>query len=94
MTDLWGEAGHEGRRAGCVGFRDNDGKGHICGCFNLSDTERFAVCADEMELAAWIIQGMKLEELWSGETILNNADNLEATVPAHGARLFRIERPA
>lgn len=75
---------------------DNDGKAIYVAVFNLSDTERrIAVCADEMELADMdSFRGMKLEELWSGETILNNADNLEATVPAHGARLFRIERPA
>ena len=75
---------------------DNDGKAIYVAVFNLSDTERrIAVCADEMELADMdSFRGMKLEELWSGETILNNADNLEATVPAHGARLFRIKRPA
>jgi hypothetical protein len=75
---------------------DNDGKGIYVAVFNLSGTERrIAVCADEAELADMdSFRGMKLEELWSGETILNNADNLEATVPAHGARLFRIERPA
>ncbi|NMA33752.1 MAG: glycoside hydrolase family 27 protein [Clostridiaceae bacterium] len=75
---------------------DNDGKGIYVAVFNLSDTERrIAVCADEMELADMdSFRGMKLEELWSGETVLNDTDNLEATVPAHGARLFRIERPA
>lgn len=75
---------------------DNDGKAIYVAVFNLSDTERrIAVCADEMELADMdSFRGMKLEELWSGETVLNDTDNLEATVPAHGARLFRIERPA
>jgi hypothetical protein len=75
---------------------DNDGKGIYVAVFNLSGTERrIAVCADEAELAAIdSFSGIKLEELWSGETVLNDTDNLEATVPAHGARLFRIERPA
>jgi alpha-galactosidase len=71
---------------------DNDGKGIYVAVFNLSGTERrIAVCADEAELAAIdSFSGIKLEELWSGETVLNDTDNLEATVPAHGARLFRI----
>jgi len=78
---------------------DVDGKGVYIALFNLDDTERrIAASAEELEAAGvdpgiGSFLGVKLEELWSGEIVTNTADDLEAAVPSHGAKLFRIDRP-
>ena len=78
---------------------DVDGKGIYVAVFNLDDTERrIVVSAGELETAGvdpgiGSFLGVKLEELWSGEIVTNTADDLEAAVPSHGAKLFRIDRP-
>lgn len=57
--------------------------------FNLGDEARsISIAAKDIELSSF--EAMKLEELWSGETITGLSDTLETEVLAHGAKLYKL----
>ena len=75
---------------------DTDGRNIYVAVFNLSEEERsITVRTEELELADIdSFMGYRVEELWSGDTAVCRDADLEAVVPSHGAKLFRIDLTA
>ena len=75
---------------------DTDGRNIYVAVFNLSEEERsITVRTEELELADNdSFMGYRVEELWSGDTAVCRDADLEAVVPSHGAKLFRIDLTA
>ncbi|HOA54196.1 MAG TPA: glycoside hydrolase family 27 protein [Clostridiales bacterium] len=75
---------------------DTDGRNIYVAVFNLSEEGRsITVRTEELELADIdSFMGYRVEELWSGDTAVCRDADLEAVVPSHGAKLFRIDLTA
>ena len=75
---------------------DTDGRNIYVAVFNLSEEERsITVRTEELELADIdSFMGYRVEELWSSDTAVCRDADLEAVVPSHGAKLFRIDLTA
>ena len=75
---------------------DTDGRNIYVAVFNLREEERsITVRTEELELADIdSFMGYRVEELWSGDTAVCRDADLEAVVPSHGAKLFRIDLTA
>ena len=71
---------------------DTDGKSIYLAVFNLADEGRcIVILPEEAEIPGIsTFDGIKFEELWSGDITTGTRDGLKAAVPAHGARLFRL----
>lgn len=69
--------------------KDTDNQAVYIALFNLSDeVENISIDAAEVEMDSFL--GKSFEELWTGETFINENSKLVAEVPAHGAKLYKM----
>lgn len=70
--------------------RDTEKGTRYIALFNLGDEEgEVAVSSREPQLEG--IAGKRLKELWTGELSAAGAEGISAKLPAHGAKLYRVE---
>lgn len=70
--------------------RDTLDGGIYAALFNLSDEKREISVTNE-DLGICTIIGMTAEDLWCGETMTLQSDALDALVPPHGAKLYKLK---
>jgi hypothetical protein len=61
--------------------------------FNLSDVEK-SIKVTKEDLPQFVLQGIKLEDLWSQELIENAGASFESKVAPHGAKLYKVYKNA
>lgn len=69
--------------------KDTASKEYYLAVFNLRDCEGIVTVKDT-DVQDFSLQG-QLEELWTGDTFVNNKQELECKTGAHGCKLFKIE---